>query len=284
MENPLQENHLQTKLPDPCVLVIFGVTGDLNSRKLMPAVYNLKREGLLPTHFACVGFARRPKTHEQFRQEMEESINHFSRVKPVQKDLWASFSQQIFYHQSEFDKDEGYEKLNAFLQKLDQDLGTKGNRVFYLATQPSYFALITEKLKQHKLIYKHNDPEGRWSRVVIEKPFGKDYPSAVELQQNILQHLDESQIYRIDHYLGKETVQNILVFRFANFIFEPLWNNKHIDHVQITVAEEHWHRHTGPSLGRAGNAARHHPKPHDAAALARCDGASCQFERRCDPR
>jgi glucose-6-phosphate 1-dehydrogenase len=237
-QNPLEEHLIQYKQPDPCVLVIFGVTGDLTARKLMPAIYNLKREGQLPSHFACVGFARRPKTHEQFRQEMSDDINKFSRVKPIQKELWDSFSQQIFYHKSEFDDDKGYAALKELLQKLDQDFGTTGNRVFYLATQPSFFPLIIGKLKQHNLIYEQSDPQNRWSRVIIEKPFGKDYPSAVNLQQSISQHLRETQIYRIDHYLGKETVQNILMFRFANLIFEPLWNNKHIDHVQITVGEE----------------------------------------------
>src|ERR1700733_3250078 len=126
MPNPLEEHLIQSKQPEPCVLVIFGVTGDLTARKLMPAIYNLKREGQLPSHFACVGFARRPKTHEQFRQEMSDDINKFSRVKPLQKDLWDGFSQQIFYHKSEFDDEKGYAALAELLQKLDQQFGTKG--------------------------------------------------------------------------------------------------------------------------------------------------------------
>lgn len=223
---------------DPCVLVIFGATGDLTGRKLAPAIYNLGREGMLPANFACVGFARREKTHEEFRKEVKEDINSYSRVKPIDESFWESFQEQIFYHCSEFDSDEGYEKLAAFLKELDARHATRGNRVFYLSVQPKFFPLIIEKLSQHNLIYNPHQVTDRWSRVIIEKPFGHDSQSAGELQQEISKHLDESQIYRIDHYLGKETVQNILVFRFANAIFESLWNYKHIDHIQITVAED----------------------------------------------
>lgn len=236
--NPLEESTRSAKLADPCILVIFGATGDLTARKLLPAMYNLARDGMLPAQFACVGFARRPKTHEEFRKEMLDATNKFSRVKPVDKELWQNFSEQLYYHQSEFHDDAGYESLRTFLADLDSRYGTKGNRVYYLSTQPSFFPLVIEKLKQHQLIYDVNEVQDRWSRIIIEKPFGEDLNSAIALQTEITKHLDESQIYRIDHYLGKETVQNILVFRFGNSIFESIWNNHYIDHVQITVAEE----------------------------------------------
>lgn len=237
-QNPLIETSSSTKSPEPCVLVIFGATGDLTSRKLIPALYNLARESLLPSHFACVGFARRDKNNEIFREEMLNDINQFSRVKPADKELWKSFSEQLYYHRSEFDNDEGYESLKTLLNDLDQRLGTKGNRVFYLSVPPSNFPGIVQKLSQHGLIYNADEVKDKWSRIIIEKPFGHDLKSAVDLQSELTKYLDESQIYRIDHYLGKETVQNLLVFRFSNPIFEHTWNNQHIDNVQITVSEE----------------------------------------------
>lgn len=238
LSNPLAEITGLNKAADPCILVIFGATGDLTARKLVPALYNLARDGQLPAHFVCVGFARRDKSHEVFRQEMFDAISKFSRVRPIDPSLWETFREQIFYYRSEFHEDEGYEGLNSFLEELDRKFDTKGNRVFYLSTQPSFFPLIVEKLHAHNLIYKINDERRRWSRVIIEKPFGHDLPSAISLQNEITKYLDESQIYRIDHYLGKETVQNLLVFRFCNPIFESVWNNQHVDHVQITVSEE----------------------------------------------
>ncbi len=237
-QSPLAEEKRSSKVVDPCILVIFGATGDLTSRKLFPALYNLQRDGQLPGHFACVGFARREKSNEQFRQEMHDAVNQFSRVKPVDESLWSTFSNQIYYHISNFDEDEGYEKLRQLLENLDKQHGTKGNRVFYLSTQPSFFPDIIQKLGEHQLIYDTDKEKEKWSRVIIEKPFGHDYKSAVELQQFVTHHLEESQIYRIDHYLGKETVQNLLVFRFANSLFEAFWNNHYVDHVQITVGEE----------------------------------------------
>ena len=235
--NPLIETNRSFKTAESCVLVIFGATGDLTARKLLPALYNLAREGQLPGHFACVGFARRAKTEEEFREEMREAIDNFSRSKPADPKLWETFSKQLFYVQSDFDEDDGYERLQKLLQKLDTQLGTKGNRVYYLSVQPSYFTTIVEKLHQHGLTYP-SDVHPKWSRIIIEKPFGEDTESAQQLQKDLIQHLDESQIYRIDHYLGKETVQNLLVFRFGNAIFESIWNHRYIDQVQITVAEE----------------------------------------------
>jgi len=236
--NPLHEASIVSKAPSPCVLVIFGATGDLTARRLVPALYNLSLEKQLPGQFVCIGFARRDKSHEDFRREMRSAIEKFSRIKPVEDALWKNFSERLFYHRSEFDHDEGYESLSAFLQQIDGKFGTKGNRIFYLSTQPSFFPLIVEKLHHHHLIADVNKEKTRWTRVIIEKPFGRDLESAISLQQKMCQHLDESQIYRIDHYLGKETVQNLLVFRFANSIFESVWNNNHIDHVQISVAED----------------------------------------------
>lgn len=237
-ENPFQERDKNTREIDPCVMVIFGATGDLTGRRLVPALYNLGRDGLLPANFACVGFARREKTNQAFREELKEDIKSYSRTKPIDDAFWTNFSNQISYHQSEFNDDEGYKKLAALLRELDARHGTRGNRVFYLSVQPKYFPVIIEKLHQHGLIYDAHKTTDRWSRVIIEKPFGRDTDSAYNLQQDISKHLDESQTYRIDHYLGKETVQNLLVFRFANSIFEALWNYKYIDHIQITVAED----------------------------------------------
>lgn len=236
-ENPLDEGSRAFRNIDPCVVVIFGATGDLTGKRLVPALYNLGREGLLPPNFALVGFARREKEDPQFRSELKQSVATHSRVKPVDETFWTHFQEKIFYHQAEFTDDEGYRSLKEKLLEIDNRYGTSGNRVFYLSVQPKFFPLIIEKLKKFGLIYDPHE-EGKWSRVIIEKPFGHDLKSAALLQHDIAQHLDETQTFRIDHYLGKETVQNLLVFRFANSIFEALWNYKHIDHVQITVAED----------------------------------------------
>ncbi len=235
---PFQEPGVSSRLMDPCILVIFGATGDLTARKLVPALYNLMVSGQLPSSFACVGFARRPKTHDDFRNEMHEAIQKFSRTQPIDETIWSYFKEKLFYHQSEFHDEAGYQKLKSFLQELDRKIGTKGNRLYYLSTQPSFFSLICEKLHQAKLIYPKESESECWSKVIIEKPFGHDLASAKALQTELLEFLSEKQIFRIDHYLGKETVQNILTFRFTNSIFESLWNHRHIDHVQITVAED----------------------------------------------
>lgn len=238
MNNNFSEFGRPFKAPEPCVLVIFGATGDLTSRKLLPALYNLEREKLLPAEFACVGFARREKSDEQFRAEMKEAVNSFSRVKPVEEAIWGQFSERLHYHISEFHDDAGYQSLKTLLESIDQKNGTKGNRVFYLSTPPSYFPLIVEKLSKNGLLYDVATTHDKWSRVIIEKPFGRDLKSALDLQKELTHYLAESQIYRIDHYLGKETVQNLLVFRFSNPVFEFLFNNHNIDNVQITVSEE----------------------------------------------
>ncbi len=235
LTHPLEEPGQMSRILDPCILVIFGATGDLTQKKLMPAVYNSKREGQLPTNFVCCGFARREKTDEEFRSEMKRAVRVHSRTKPLDEKVWSSFENQLFYHQSHFDEDQGYQRLFQKLDELDAKFQTKGNRIYYLSTRPTFFTTIIEKLKKHDLVSEKRDS---YARVIIEKPFGRDYHSACALQNELMGHLLESQIYRIDHYLGKETVQNLLVFRFANSIFENLWNCNYIDHVQLTVAED----------------------------------------------
>ncbi len=239
LPNPFLETSRSSKPVDSCVLVIFGVTGDLTSRKLMPALYNLAKEGQLPLNFCCIGFARRAKNDESFRSEMKEAVEKFSRSKPLDLSVWEDFSSKLFYHKGNFDDTSAYQALELKLKEIDQRYSTAGNRIYYLATQPSSFTTIVQKLSENQLIYPYQENEPPpWSRVIIEKPFGHNLESAHQLQTEITQYLNEKQIYRIDHYLGKETVQNLLIFRFSNAIFEAIWNQKYIDHVQITVAED----------------------------------------------
>jgi glucose-6-phosphate 1-dehydrogenase len=232
--NPLREGLSTREAPGPCALVIFGATGDLTHRKLVPALYNLAHEGQLPQSFVIVGFARRPKTHDQFRAELRDSVAQFSRFQPINPSVWDSFAQAIFYHQSEFADANGYKSLGVFLRKLDAERGTAGNRLFYLATAPTEVIGIIEQLGANGLVQSGADSR---QRIIVEKPFGRSLPTAEELNHALAGVFDERHIFRIDHYLGKETVQNILALRFANEIFEPIWNQKYIDHIQITVAE-----------------------------------------------
>ena len=229
---PLRVGMTSQRASDPNVLVIFGATGDLTHRKLMPALFDLYCDGKLPKGFSVVGFARREKSNEQFRAEMREAVNDFSRNKPGDSDRWEEFSQGLYYHQAEFHEPQGYASLGELMKEIDQARGTRGNRLFYLATAPDYYPLIVERLGDAGLCQSSG-----WTRIIVEKPFGRDLESARELNQKILPVFNEPQIYRIDHYLGKETVQNIMAFRFGNTIFEPLWNRNYIDHVQITAAE-----------------------------------------------
>src|SRR6266566_349505 len=231
--NPLREGLRIKHGPEPCVMVIFGATGDLTHRKLLPALYNLALEHPLPAGFSVVGFARRPYSDDDFRQQALESINAYSRQKPVNPQVWDSFASGIRYLQSAFHDPKGYEKLNTLLNTLDQERGTSGNRIFYLSTPPSQYAEIIQRIGAAGL----NKNRKGWTRIIIEKPFGHDLASAHELNRQVSRVFREEQVYRIDHYLGKETVQNILVFRLANGIFEPVWNRRYVDSVQITVAE-----------------------------------------------
>lgn len=226
------------KPQEPCTVVIFGVTGDLTARKLMPALFNLHLQNLLPEHFRCVGVARKQKTDETFQAEIFTALETFSRVKPSACPAqWESFAQKLCYAQTQFDEDEGYKSLHIKLTAFERDAGIASNRLYYLSTPPSFFTPIVQKLKAHQLLEESTFAK-RWSRLIIEKPFGHDLQSAINLQKELSLHLKESQIYRIDHYLGKDTVQNLLVLRFSNLIFESIWNHRYIDHVQITVAEE----------------------------------------------
>jgi len=231
--NPLREGLSTRAVPQPCSIVIFGATGDLTHRKLVPALYNLAADGELPPAVAVIGFARRPKDDKQFRQELEESTRKYSRQN-VRDEIWNTFAQSIFYHQSDFSDEAGFKSLAERLKKIDADRATRGNRLFYLAVAPDQFEPILQHLKAMGL---NQAQEGSWVRVIVEKPFGTDLDSARQLNKVVRNSFSEDQTYRIDHFLGKETAQNILVLRFANAIFEPLWNSRYIDHIQITAAE-----------------------------------------------
>jgi glucose-6-phosphate 1-dehydrogenase len=217
-------------------MVIFGASGDLTRRKLLPALYNLSLDGLLPGSFAVVGFARSEMTDEQFRQQALEAVNQFSR-RPVDPGPWDSFARGLFYASAGSLNLEDFQRLAELVARVDRERNTGGNRVFYLSVPPSAYSGIAQQLGASRLATQGADGGSGWARIIIEKPFGRDLETARALNHEVAQVFPEEQVYRIDHFLGKETVQNILVFRFANGIFEPIWNRRYIDHVQITAAE-----------------------------------------------
>ncbi|MBI5069153.1 MAG: glucose-6-phosphate dehydrogenase [Deltaproteobacteria bacterium] len=233
---------------DPCLFVIFGATGDLTKRKLLPSLYNLAVHGLLPSHFAVVGAVRRDLDDATFRDDMGKALRDFA-TQPYDDDVWEGFRALLHVHSGDLGNVETYRGLAERLADLDRRHGTGGNVLFYLATPPEAFAEIVCHLGAAGLLRQEGE---RWRRVVIEKPFGRDIDSARALNTEVQQVLREDQVFRIDHYLGKETVQNLLVFRFANGIFEPVWNRRYIDHVQITVAEELGVEGRGAFYDRAG--------------------------------
>lgn len=230
--NPLQDALRFDRRVPPCAVVIFGANGDLTKRKLIPALYRLFYERRISENFAVIGNSRTAMSDDQFRERMRESVSKFLEDAPFDEGVWKSFAQCLFYVAGNVNDDVLFEALGKRLGELETSHQTGGNTLFYLSTQPSYYAEVVQRIGAHNL----NHTRG-WCRVIIEKPFGHDLASARQLNDDIHKVLDESSIYRIDHYLGKETVQNILAFRFGNGIFEPLWNRRYIDHVQITAAE-----------------------------------------------
>jgi glucose-6-phosphate 1-dehydrogenase len=233
--NPLREGLRLERMPDPFAFVLFGGTGDLAHRKVVPALYQLWRTNLLPHEFMLIAIGRRPYDDESFRAEIRTALDKYSRVLPIDEQVWAAFRERIVYQHGDFNDPAMYQALTTRLDGCDAEQGTRGNRLYYLATHASSFTDIIGELGRAGL--DHEMHGGGWRRVVIEKPFGRDYDSAVRLNREVGKVFRESQVYRIDHYLGKETVRNLLVFRFGNGIFEPIWNRRYVDHVQITVAE-----------------------------------------------
>jgi glucose-6-phosphate 1-dehydrogenase len=230
------ELFLQADRLQPCLLVIFGAAGDLTRRKLIPALYNLLREKALDERFAVIGYSRAQQSDQDYRQLLFRAVQSYSRSQPVDEPLWGDFSQRIAYVAGNFEDPEGYTRLRNSIERLEQEIGSEGNRLYYFATPPSAASVILHRLYEAGLLGRRGD-QTPWTRVIMEKPYGQDLESAMDLNRVVGDVLQEDQVYRIDHYLGKETVQNILVARLGNTIFEPLWNRKYIDHIQITAAE-----------------------------------------------
>ncbi len=237
--NPLRFGMQQDRTPAPCVMVIFGVSGDLTSRKLMPSLYDLAVRTPLPPGFSIIGVSRRDWSDDDFQNEMKEAVKEHATV-PVSEDSWESFARGLFYVEGNFDDPATYQKLSERVAFVDKERGANGNRLYYLATPPSFYEHIVQFLGESDLVQRqeiYSNPTEGWTRIVVEKPFGHDLASARKLNAALNAVVAESQVYRIDHYLGKETVQNVLAFRFANILFEPVWNRHYVDQIQITVAE-----------------------------------------------
>ena len=228
--------HGDRKMVEPCSIVIFGASGDLTARKLIPALYHLFKEKQLPPLFRVIGFARREKTDDSWRAELRAALDQFSRTKPVDDAVWGEFAKNVVYCMGDLTDPTAYQKLAQLLDSFG-DARLRKNLLFYLATSPSQFGQVAEQLHNAALLHRHGG-DG-WQRLVVEKPFGHDLASAQELNNELTRFAHEQQVFRIDHYLGKETVQNILMFRFSNSVFERLWNRESVDHLQITVSEQH---------------------------------------------
>jgi glucose-6-phosphate 1-dehydrogenase len=245
----VEQSGRDKRLPEPCIFVVFGASGDLTKRKLLPAIFHLKQAGLLPEEFAVVGVARRDLS-ETFVPDMKDGIVKGGGVAETDSRL-ESVLDRVKYFQTNFDDDDGFERLKRYLAELDEELGTRGNRLFYLAVAPEHFADIISRLGAHGMVQSGGGAH-RWGRVVIEKPFGTDFASAKKLNEEVNAILSENQVFRIDHYLGKETVQNILFFRFGNGIFEPIWNRNYVERVELTLAETVGVEGRGPFYEKAG--------------------------------
>ncbi len=232
LENPLREGLFNDRMPAPCSLVIFGASGDLTHRKLIPALFDLFKKHLLPSSFNLVGLSRSRVSDEEFKEKLKESLRESE--PGLSHSLWESFSRNFHYLSGGYDDPQTYQELSKILGELDKKNGTLGNRIYYLSTPPNVFETILVHLGATGLARE----EKGYARVVIEKPFGRDLKSAKELNGKVRESFKENQVYRIDHYLGKETVQNLLIMRFGNSIFEPIWDRRYVDHVQITAAED----------------------------------------------